>query len=71
MKLRTLEKVLNDSFKSPFLPEAFVRAKHIPSKGLLKISIGDRDIEVKDSGRIQSSGTNVGEGKNWSIERRP
>lgn len=69
MKLKNLEKVLKDSFKDPFLPNGFVQVKHISSKKILKISIGDRDIEVSDSGRCQASGTNVGKGKQWLIQK--
>jgi hypothetical protein len=58
---------LNRVFGPPFLPIGFFKASFDGKE--LRFKIGDRDAEMNSEGEFWASGTNVGFGKRWKIER--
>lgn len=65
-------KEFNRSFNEPFMPSGFCKAKVFKSDydgRILRIQLGDRDVEFDEEGNSIGSGTNVGEGTQWEIHR--
>ena len=69
MKANTdhLVNALNRAFGPPFLPTGFFRAE-AGGKGL-KLRIGDRDLQINGKGKLMASGSNVGTGRSWEINK--
>ena len=68
----TMAKEIESEFGPPFLPEGFVQAKILiyPDETILKIRIGDRDIDFDSLGKDVGSGMNLGTGVEWGIPKR-
>jgi hypothetical protein len=56
------------AFGPPFLPKGFFKAE--PDGKGLRMEIGDRTLILDGKGRLESSGSNVGTGRQWDIKRR-
>ena len=67
MGYKKLAQEINECFGEPFLPEGFVKAKVF--KGILFLSIGDRDGEFDNDGIRVGSGSNVGEAIRWHLRQ--
>ena len=71
MTLTQLEKILNERFGYPSLPEGFVRARlrkrGWQKKDVLDVYIGNREVGILGNGETPYSGTGVGAGARFSI----
>ena len=66
--LQRLAREINECYGKPFLPEGFVRAR-VTDYGTLWLDIGDRNGEFDKQGNRVGSSVNVGEGREWTIEK--
>ena len=67
MNYELLAKEIQRCFGETFLPKDFVKCW--VSDGKLNLKIGDRDGEFEPDGKNTSSGSNVGSGVEWRIEK--
>jgi len=73
ISLKKLQKLFEQDFRSPFLPKGFVKTRDVSDiykKTALSIDIGDRNITIGENGDFFGAGSNVGEGREWKIERK-
>lgn len=71
----TFTKAFNSGFGPPFLPEGFAKVDIIQYKRpkpmqVIRISIGDREVDFSVDGKGQDSGTSVGCGTQWQIYQK-
>ena len=60
MTLKALKKILDNNFRSPFLPEGMVKTayrKTRTGKVLLALTIGRRDVGFERDGKLHDAGT--------------
>lgn len=72
ISLKKLQKLIEQDFRPPFLPKGFVRTRDVSDiykEPALSIDIGDRNITIGKTGEVFGTGTSVGEGIEWKIER--
>jgi len=62
VKLKQLKKLIDDNFQEPFVPKGVVGTylHKTDGKELLTITIGGRDVEFDDNGKVYDTGTCVG-----------
>jgi len=71
--LKKLQKIIKQNFGTPFLPKGFVQVRDVSDiykEPALSIHIGDRDVTIGETGEQFGSGSGVGEGVEWKIERK-
>lgn len=68
MDTKLFIKEFNKTFGEPFLPEGFATVR-LTDYGTIWIEIGDRDSEFDKTGKNFGSGSNVGPGCQWQIEK--
>ena len=58
INLRKIQKILNQNFSEPFLPEGMVttRVYQRKNKKFLDISIGRRDVTIDENGKVVGAG---------------
>ncbi len=63
--IERLAKIFEQNFVPPFLPEGLVKVRLLmgdDKKPYLEITIGPRDVEINEDGRVIGSGTDVSGG---------
>ena len=71
MDLKKFAREINSTFSEPFLPAGFVKARVVGENGdILNLRIGDREVDLDESGKMIGAGTNVGSGVQWDISKK-